>query len=344
MSETAVATALAIENAAEEKPKRKRQSPKKDNKDKVKVTAVGLDRERAARALLEQAIGFHVTTRTLGVVRKGDVSKIETDADRDMVALRKTILDCAEYDAIVTYKRSIRSFVETYCLPSFFKRGMYFLKRTSLEFVSNELTKMKENWDALVDRLVEVYEQAVEESLVRLKSQGCRADYPPKDQVKACFEFTFGTARFDVDPALKEISAALYNDEVAKSMELVGFAAQEIVSRLRGQALAAVDHLVDRLTDSTDGKKKTIRNEAVTNVLEFVKMFEQWNAADDAQLAATVKTLQSVMDGVDPQDLRDDERYRAELRAQLETVKGEMDKLVVARPVRRFRDFTAADE
>jgi len=332
--------ALAANKAPKAAAKAKEKAAKKQD---TKIIAVGVNRKRAAEALLNHAIGFAVTTKVLGIKRKGDTSKIKTDADKAMLDLRKRILSCPEYDAIVKFDRGVRAFIESYCLPSFFKRGFYFLKKMALPTVMERCNEFKARRDELVRDFVEVYEAAVEESLAKLNSQGCRSDYPPKEKLIGFFIFEFRTARFDVDPALKEISEAIHAEEVQKSLSQLKYAGQEIISLIRGKAIKVVDHLLDRLTDGEDGKKKKFKNNSIDNVREFIRMFDYLDAAADVTLAAKIKKLEGVMANVEPDQLRSDDEFRAEVRDKLVAIKDEMDKLVIAQPTRRYREFAPSD-
>jgi hypothetical protein len=97
-----------------------------------------------------------------------------------------------------------------------------------------------------------------------------------------------------------------------------------------------VAHLTERLTGQTDGKAKTFRNSAVTNLTEFFDRFRQLNVRSNEDLDGLVEQCQGVIRGVEPQSLRDKQGLRQQVAAELGQVQNVLDGLLVDRPRRNI--------
>ena len=103
--------------------------------------------------------------------------------------------------------------------------------------------------------------------------------------------------------------------------------------------------MIDRMLPGEDGKKKTFKKNSFQNVTEFIRAFKtDLDVVGDSALEGKLKKLGAIMDGVDPEKIRSSDELRDKLRNKLESVKSELDNLVVLRPSRRYRDFGTVDE
>ena len=92
-----------------------------------------------------------------------------------------------------------------------------------------------------------------------------------------------------------------------------------------------VSHLSERLSGQEDGKPKVFRDTAVENLREFFSRFRQLNVRSNADLDALVEQAQSVLRGVEPQQLRDNGPRRQQIVSQLAGVQAALDGLMVDR-------------
>ncbi len=84
------------------------------------------------------------------------------------------------------------------------------------------------------------------------------------------------------------------------------------------------------------GKQKVFRDTAVTNLTEFFERFRSLNVRSNDQLDELVQRAQRVMNGVEPQQLRDNAPLRQRLASQLSSVQSALDGLMVDRPRRNI--------
>jgi hypothetical protein len=98
-----------------------------------------------------------------------------------------------------------------------------------------------------------------------------------------------------------------------------------------------VAHLTERLTGSDDdGSPKVFRDSAINNLIEFFGRFRELNVRSNPQLDALVAEAQRVVQGVEPQDLRDRDGLRHAVASQMSRVQAELNQLIVDRPRRRI--------
>jgi len=97
-----------------------------------------------------------------------------------------------------------------------------------------------------------------------------------------------------------------------------------------------VSHLTERLSGEDDGKPKIFRNSVVGNLVEFFERFRQLNVRSSEQLDQLVVNCQQVVQGIDPQDLRNNQDLRQHVATELSRVQSVLDGLLVDRPRRNI--------
>ena len=118
----------------------------------------------------------------------------------------------------------------------------------------------------------------------------------------------------------------------ARFDEAVALAEQAFIEELS----KLVEHLGERLSGDVDGKTKVFRDTAVTNLSEFFQRFQTLNIRSNEQLDDLVQRAQSVLHGVEPQQLRNNSSLRQRLVTQLASVQSSLDGLMVDRPRRNI--------
>ena len=97
-----------------------------------------------------------------------------------------------------------------------------------------------------------------------------------------------------------------------------------------------VSHLTERLAGQTDGKPKVFRNSAIGNLADFFERFKQLNIRSNDDLESLVQRAQQIVQGREPQELRDDGVLRQSVAEELAAVQNTLDALMVDRPRRNI--------
>ena len=94
--------------------------------------------------------------------------------------------------------------------------------------------------------------------------------------------------------------------------------------------------LNERLSGTTDGKRKIFRDSTITSTVEFFQRFRNPNVRSNQQLDAFVASAQQVVQGIEPQALRDNPVLRETVAAELGELATSLDAFLVDRPPRNI--------
>lgn len=279
---------------------------------------------------LAKAVCLAVSFSSFGISRKADKSKVQAGADMDMLKVNKLLLDSPEYEAIRSFDNEILAFIKARCQPSLFRRGVYLVATGFVVRLNDKLKEFQAKRQALVEAFLAVYDQQREEAKTRLGDQWNVLDYPPKDQLARRFGMSWNFLKFGTPDELNEIDPEIAREEQNKLIAQMREAGEELKVMLRAEALKKISHLVDRLTDTEDGKKKILRSSAIANVEEFLEFFDLRNINSDDELNSLIKTAREAMTGVDRKALTSNDAVRDAVKKQLSDVTAKLDAMVVS--------------
>jgi len=160
------------------------------------------------------------------------------------------------------------------------------------------------------------------------------ADYPTS--LENVFDIKWDFPSVEPPNYLMNYNPELYEQERNKIQQrfedAVALAENAFAEQLKG----LVDHLIERLTDNPDGTRKTFRSSAIANFKEFADNFRRMNVRSNAQLEQLVTQAESLVGGVDVDDLKKKKDLRQELTSQMSTIQTALDSLVTNAPSRRI--------
>lgn len=143
---------------------------------------------------------------------------------------------------------------------------------------------------------------------------------------------------FGVEPPsyLMRISPEIYEEErrrvAARFDEAVRLAEQAFATEF-SQLLT---HLTQRLANGENGERQIFRDSAVNNLREFFQRFQHLNVRSNPELDRLVEQAQQLVQGISPQDLRDDNALRQNIATQMSVVQSQVEGLIVSAPRRRI--------
>lgn len=111
--------------------------------------------------------------------------------------------------------------------------------------------------------------------------------------------------------------------------------------RLAEQAFVAefarlVSHLSERLSDDPAGERRVFRDTVVSNLSQFFDRFRQLNVQSNQDFDDLVGRAQDLVQGVRPQDLRDNDGLRQHVAREMAVVQSQLEGLMVDRPRRQI--------
>ena len=256
-------------------------------------------------------------------------------AEGDFLSARKKLLDTrhAAYKAVTAVRTQVSQFWKGSTLP-YPDAGVRLIRQDRIEPFNRQMTEFKAALDEAVAKLEEHYADLKAAAQSRLGSLFNPADYPPS--LRGLFDLAWEFPNVQPPDYLLQLSPELYEQEKARVT-----ARFEEAVRLAEQAFVAefarlVSHLTERLSSSPEGERKIFRDSAVANLTEFFGRFRQLNVGSSEQLDGLVRQAQEIIQGVQPQDLRDDAGLRQHIATSLAGVQASLDGMLVDRPRRRI--------
>ncbi len=292
---------------------------------------------QAPASVMDQAICVSVNLGRLGNTRKISSSQVEVDADKDLIRVSKTLLDSAELKAIQSLDGEIRKTLYNVCLPSMFRGGVYLVPIKLVEHVDKKLREFQVERGKLVAAFVKAYPSLIETAATRLRGVFNTRDYPTVDRVAGAFVFDWQYVEFGTPGRLREINANLFAREREKAERQWAEASDAIQETLRASMADLVNHMVDRLSGTQDGKPKVFRNSLIGNMQEFLGLFDARNITNDAALSALVQRAKDAIKGIDADAIRDNTRTRQYVANAFSQIKGALDGMMQEKPKRAYR-------
>ena len=268
---------------------------------------------------------------TINCTRLGNLrtTKVElnTTANESMFRTAKTLLKSPELKAIAHRDGEIKNSLVPYLLP--YKLGCAIIPAASAKTVRGILDAYeKVERPALVQALVDAYDERVNEAKTLLKEEFDATQYLTKEQVAA--EYTFDYDMF---------SLTMTEDLKDKAHATVMSAAQGINDALAAAAQTMVEKLAASLKPDADGKFGKVYDKQFTVLQEFLAGFDIRNVASHAELKQQMDKLKALLAGVDPEKVRNNEGLRISLAASM----GEATESLTAMVQRKGRVFRDAD-
>ncbi len=285
--------------------------------------------------LAKQTVFIKLHLGLLGNSRKVSSSRVEVDADKALIRVSKTLLDSPELQAIRTLDGDIRHFLYDMCLP--FEVGIHLLPLGLVETVDERLHEFKDKRGELVESFLSAYPRLCQEAAGRLRTLYNPTDYPPVDEVRSRFTFSWQYVSYGVPEQLREISAQFFQEEREKAVVAMSEARTEIQQVMRASLLEMVNHLRDRLGDLPDGKPQRLRESTLQKLRDFLGTFDLRNVVDDQELKEQVQKARELLEGVSTDALRNMPLVRAWVRDGMAQVAAQMDVLVGDRVSPKFR-------
>jgi hypothetical protein len=154
------------------------------------------------------------------------------------------------------------------------------------------------------------------------------SDYPANIQERFALRWTWLNVSAP-DGSMQEFAPEAFKQAQFKFEQTMNAARDMAITALRVEFKEMLDAIVERLSDSGDGKKKIFRDSLVGNFTEFFETFKSRNVWDDSALADLVEKAKKVVGNVDPATLRDSAWVRGQIRDSMAVVKVAMESALV---------------
>ncbi len=254
-------------------------------------------------------------------------------AEGTYLSAAKKLLDTGHpaFRAVTAVRGRIIAYWKGVSLP-YPEPGIRLIRQDEIPTFSVQLTTLKAELQEAVDSLSERYAELRMAARNRLGRLFSEADYP--SSLTGLFDVSYDFPSVEPPHYLRQLSPQLYEQESARIAarfdEAVQLAEQAFLSELD----KLVSHLTERLSGTVDGRPKVFRDSAVENLNEFFDRFKHLNIRSNEQLEDMVARARDVVQGVQPQQLRDNQTLRQHVASQLAGVQSTLDGMLVDRPRR----------
>lgn len=293
-----------------------------------------------AQRLRKMAAAVRVQFTWWGVTRAlSDDQKVgigETyNADANLLYASKKILDVKHpaWKAVKTVKSKISRFWKSTTLP-YVEDGVRLIKQSDIQAFVSTMDGFKQDLAEAETALNEVYEVIKDDAQSRLGTLFNPNDYPV--EIKGMFSVAYDFPNTTPPSYLLKLDPELYKNQQAalnaKFEQAVHLAEQAFTAEFA----QLVTHLTERLATAADGTKKVFRDSAITNLTEFFDKFKNMNVHSSKQLDALVEQAKSMVAGVNPEVIRENDDYRQQIATQLSGVQAALDGMMVDAPRRRI--------
>lgn len=235
----------------------------------------------------------------------------------------KALLAKAALSSIRTIATAARSYHYDMTLPWAEDGGRLLPATLYMDYAKN-MASMKNQFDQAVSDFLAGYAEHVEDAKTRLGTMFNEKDYPADVKDK----FKFGVTILPL-PAASDFRVSLgkeHEEEIKANIEIaMQESTQMAMSDLWHRVHDVIAHMRDKLRDyKTDENGKVIagifRDSTIENVRALVTLLPKLNITDDPILKDLRADLEDSLQGLDVQDLREDDMLRETTTARVTTM------------------------
>lgn len=297
-------------------------------------TAVVSQRLRATMAAARLSFTWLGVRKSLSTEQKSRAAD-SFGAEGRFLSAGKKLLDTSHsaFKRVTSIRHRAVSYFKGVSLP-FPEPGVRLIRQDSIEAFDSQIGVFRNELADAVRILDERYDDLKSAAARRLGELFDPSDYPPT--LVGMFAIEHDYPSVETPDYLRQLNPELYEQECrrvqARFEEAVQLAEQAFIDELA----QLISHLTERLAGHEDGRPKIFRDTAVGNLTEFFERFRTLNVRSNEQLDSLVGQCSQIVQGVKPQQLREDGELRQEVATQLSAVQSVLDGLLVDRPRRRI--------
>ena len=289
---------------------------------------------RATMAALRVSFMWFGIRKTLTPEQRSQAAE-SFGAEGQFLSAGKKLLDSKHpaFRAVNAVKHEVVTYWRGVSLP-FPEPGLRLIRQQDVSAVQVQLTTLKAELSEAVEQLEQQFEAMKATARERLGSLFNPTDYP--DSLRSLFDVTWEFPNVEPPSYLQQLSPDLYRQESQRVSARFDEAVQLAETAFILEMSTLVSRLVERVSGSDDGQPRVFRDTAVENIREFFQRFRELNIHSSEQLDQLVEQSQRILNGVEPQALRDTAQLRQRVAGELSAVQSVLDGLLVDRPRRNI--------
>jgi len=291
-------------------------------------------RLRRLAAAVRVSLHWWGTHKTLTSQQKEEVG-IAYDADVRFLTAGKKIIDVRHeaFRRLTSIRTRLSNYWRGLTLP-YTEPGVRLLRQSDIEAFVHTMEGFRDELIQAETELNNVFDLMKSDARQRLGRLFNPTDYPP--EVRGLFGVEWDFPSVEPPSYLMRINPEIYQQEqerVARRFEeAIQLAEQVFITEFS----KLVTHLAERLGNGESGERRIFRDTAVTNLMEFFERFKNLSVRSNQDLDQLIEQAQQLVQGVTPQDLRDDNVLRAQIATDMAQVQSALETMIVDRPRRQI--------
>jgi hypothetical protein len=272
--------------------------------------------------------------RTLTAQQKEEVG-LTYDADSRFITAGKKLVDVRHeaFRRLTSLRTRTVNYWRGLTLP-YVEAGVRLIRQAEVETFVHTLEGFRDELLQAEADLNAVYGEIKAQARERLGRLYNASDYPP--ELRGLFNVEWDFPSIEPPSYLMRLNPEIYHQEqeriTRRFEEAIQLAEQAFISEFA----KVVSHLTERLASSDGGEQRIFRDSVVTNLTEFFDRFKQLNVGSSQELDQLVEQAQQLVQGVTPQELRDNGSLRRQVATEMTQVQGQLDTMMVERPRRQI--------
>lgn len=258
------------------------------------------------------------TARKLDRTATEEVVAAKNAAAKDAARVNKSLLAGRnELEVIQSMVGRARAFVYDNTLP-WSDSGLRLLPTANFEKFVAKMNDFEEEFTTLVTNFVDIYPTLITAQAMALGDMFRRDEYPTQNEIMTKFAFrvnympvpTAGDFRVDVGNAAMD-------DIKAKLARLAEERVEEAMKDVRARLGEHLKRMSDRLTTdwvAGEAKQRRFHDSLVDGALELCDLTKNLNVVNDQELESARATLEQLLCGVTPDELRKNHAVRQDTK------------------------------
>lgn len=243
-------------------------------------------------------------------------------AKRGVASVSKDILGgCNELKAINKFVANARNSHAGMTLP-WSDTGLRLLPTTQYFKYHQSMTGLKNEFDSLVEKFLNVYEWEVSQAHASMGDLFNSEDYPSVNKLRGKFSFRInymplpeaGDFRVDVGNEQNEELASDYERYYQKQL---GSAMNDLWERLY-EKLSRMSERLDWPDGPNGPEKKIFHNTLVSNVTDMIELLELCNVTQDPKMNRMARILKQALEGVTAENLKINHTNRVRVKKDID--------------------------
>ena len=296
------------------------------------------DRLRTSMAAARVSFTWLGVRKSLSSSQK-DQAANHFGAESKFLSAGKKLIDTSHpaFKAVTNVRSQTIAYWKEASLP-FPEPGIRLIRLDAIEEFNRKMAIYQVQLEDAVRTLDQHYEELRNAARDRLGELFDPADYPATLVGMFAIEHDFPS----VEPPqyLQHFSPEMYRQECQRVQSRFDEAVQLAEQAFMEELSRLMEHLTERLSGQDDGKPKVFRDSAIANLTEFFERFRSLNVRSNEQLDELVLSAQRIVQGIEPQQLRDNQWLRQSITTRMTAVQAGLDQLLVDRPRRNIQRRT----